>query len=65
MPELRSHDLREVNPERGPRTTRPAMAVIVSFGTLTYAMGGEEQAVRGFREAMSRASLELSAMPLA
>jgi hypothetical protein len=33
MPELRRHDLREVNPVRGPHTTVLATAVIVSLDT--------------------------------
>jgi len=33
MPELHRHDLRESNLVRGPPTTRPTTALIVSLGT--------------------------------
>ena len=63
MPELHRRDLREGNPGRGPTTTQPATAMIVSLATITYVTLGKDQAGRGFPEAMSRASLGLSAMP--
>jgi hypothetical protein len=35
IPELHRHDLREGNPGRGPTTTQPATAMIVSLGIIT------------------------------